>query len=49
MSDDAGGDDACWLDRVCDRCGGFVDDPAEHRCRPAAAPPDDAAQPAGDS
>ena len=38
MSDD-GGDPACWLDRVCDRCGAMVEgDAANHVCRPPAAP-----------
>jgi hypothetical protein len=29
-----GGDDACWLDRVCERCGAMLDDDSPHRCRP---------------
>ena len=29
---DLGGDAACWLDRVCDLCGAFVED-GDHRCR----------------
>jgi uncharacterized protein YndB with AHSA1/START domain len=32
---DEGGDAACWLDRICDRCGGFIDAGAPHRCRDA--------------
>jgi len=28
-----GGDLACWLDRVCDECGVFVDDEQAHTCR----------------
>lgn len=33
------GDPACWLDRICDRCGAIVDgDPASHTCRETAAP-----------
>jgi hypothetical protein len=35
---DEGGDPVCWLDRVCDECGAFVDEAAEHVCRPSAAP-----------
>jgi hypothetical protein len=32
-----GGDAACWLDRVCDRCGALVEgDPEAHVCRGAA-------------
>ncbi len=27
-----GGDAACWLDRVCDGCGRFIEDPATHHC-----------------
>jgi hypothetical protein len=36
---DAGGDAACWLDRVCDRCG-MIDDELEapHVCRRPAEP-----------
>jgi hypothetical protein len=34
---DIGGDPACWLDRVCPECGGFMKDAADHECRPAAA------------
>jgi hypothetical protein len=34
--DDVGGDPVCWLDRVCDECGAFVDDAEEHVCRPSA-------------
>ena len=37
----AGGDDACWLDRVCDDCGGFIENGGEHTCR-VAVPPGDA-------
>jgi hypothetical protein len=33
---DEGGDDACWLDRVCDRCGAFIDDAEPHVCRQPA-------------
>ena len=29
MSD---GDPACWLDRVCEQCGGLIEGP-EHECR----------------
>jgi hypothetical protein len=32
MSDE-GGDPACWLDSVCDQCGGFIDRDEEHVCR----------------
>jgi hypothetical protein len=42
---DEGGDPVCWLDRVCDECGAFVDDAEEHVCRPSASPiADDAAR-----
>jgi hypothetical protein len=34
MTDDAG-DAACWLDQVCDVCGGFIENRNEHQCRPA--------------
>jgi rubrerythrin len=29
---DLGGDPACWLNRVCDACGRFVDDPLAEVC-----------------
>ena len=30
---DPGGDPACWLDRVCDRCGAMIEgDAARHVC-----------------
>jgi hypothetical protein len=35
MNDDDAGDSACWLDQVCDVCGGFIENRNEHRCRPA--------------
>jgi hypothetical protein len=31
---DEGGDPACWLDRVCERCGAFVEDGRSHECPP---------------
>jgi hypothetical protein len=34
-----GGDPACWLDHVCDRCGRFVDDTTTHHCDAPAHPP----------
>jgi hypothetical protein len=34
MTDDAG-DAACWLDQVCDLCGGYIEHHGEHRCRQA--------------
>jgi hypothetical protein len=37
MTDDDAGDAACWLDRVCEDCGGFVEHGSEHRCRRAVA------------
>jgi O-acetyl-ADP-ribose deacetylase (regulator of RNase III) len=38
-SSDHHGDPACWLDRVCDRCGALIEgDAATHVCRRAAAP-----------
>jgi hypothetical protein len=30
---DEGGDDACWIEQVCDRCGGFIDPAESHVCR----------------
>jgi hypothetical protein len=30
---DGGGDDACWLEQVCERCGGFIDPAEPHVCR----------------
>jgi hypothetical protein len=43
---DPDGDPACWLDRVCDLCGGFLQGGQPHECRPAAPrpPSDDAAR-----
>jgi pimeloyl-ACP methyl ester carboxylesterase len=32
VSDDVGGDPACWADRVCEECGRLVEDAREHRC-----------------
>lgn len=29
---DTGGDPACWLNRVCENCGRFVDDPDADVC-----------------
>lgn len=29
---DEGGDPACWLDQVCDRCGAFMEAGVVHRC-----------------
>jgi uncharacterized protein len=40
-----GGDPACWLDQVCERCGRFVERPDDHECAPAS-PPDDVSPPA---
>ena len=38
MADEsAGGDPACWLERVCDVCGRFIEDPATHHCDATAA------------
>ena len=31
--DEFSGDPACWLDAVCDRCGGFIEPAQGHRCR----------------
>jgi hypothetical protein len=39
MSDDERGDPACWLDQVCDLCGGFIERGHEHVCRQPAEPP----------
>ena len=33
-----GGDPACWLDGVCDRCGAMVEGDVGHVCRTPAAP-----------
>lgn len=30
--DELGGDPACWLSRVCDRCGRLSDDLRAHHC-----------------
>jgi hypothetical protein len=30
---DYGGDPACWLSSVCDRCGALIDAAEPHRCR----------------
>jgi hypothetical protein len=35
VGDDQGGDPACWLDRVCEECGGFITDAGECACAPA--------------
>lgn len=35
---DLGGDPACWLNRVCDACGRFVDDPLAAVCPACGAP-----------
>jgi quercetin dioxygenase-like cupin family protein len=32
VSDEGGGDAACWLPRVCDHCGQVVERPEDHRC-----------------
>ena len=34
-----GGDDACWLDRVCDDCGAIVEAGTPHICRTPARDP----------
>jgi hypothetical protein len=33
-----GGDEVCWLARVCDECGAILDTRTPHVCRPAVAP-----------
>ena len=36
MSDDLGshgGEQACWLDRVCEQCGAILEEDGEHHCR----------------
>lgn len=38
---DIGGDPACWLNRVCDACGRFVDDPFVDVCPTCGAPRND--------
>lgn len=35
---DVGGDPACWLNRVCDACGRFVDDLLADACPLCGAP-----------
>ena len=35
---DVGGDPACWLDAVCDRCGALIEAGEPHRCRVGLAP-----------
>jgi hypothetical protein len=46
---DEGGDPACWLELVCERCGRVVEPPGPHRC-PAGGtdPPDGFPRAAGD-
>jgi NAD(P)-dependent dehydrogenase (short-subunit alcohol dehydrogenase family) len=39
MNDGDGGDDACWLDQVCDECGGIREEGRPHECRQAVAGP----------
>ena len=36
MTVEPDGDPACWLDRVCDLCGGFLQGGEPHECRPSA-------------
>jgi two-component system sensor histidine kinase MprB len=36
--EDRGGDPACWLNRVCENCGRFVDDPHAQTCPDCGAP-----------
>jgi hypothetical protein len=38
--EDRGGDPACWLNRVCENCGRFVDDPQAESCPDCGAPRD---------
>jgi rubrerythrin len=35
---DLGGDPACWLNRVCDACGRFVEDLLAETCPTCGAP-----------
>jgi hypothetical protein len=35
-TDELGGDPACWLDAVCDRCGALIEPAQPHRCRTPA-------------
>lgn len=37
-ADQLGGDPVCWLERVCDRCGGLSDGPPGPRCDRCGAP-----------
>ncbi|HEX3840136.1 MAG TPA: hypothetical protein VHU85_05020 [Acidimicrobiales bacterium] len=39
LASDVGGDPACWLHQVCDRCGALVAGDVEHDCaaRPATS------------
>lgn len=37
---DRGGDPACWLNRVCENCGRFVDDPDAETCPDCGVPRD---------
>ena len=30
---DMGGDPVCWIDQVCDTCGGFIGRGHDHTCR----------------
>jgi rubrerythrin len=41
---DLGGDPACWLNRVCDSCGRFVDDPFAEVCPACGATRHDASR-----
>jgi hypothetical protein len=34
---DLGGDRACWLSSVCDRCGALIEGAEPHRCRPSTS------------
>lgn len=38
MTVEPDGDPACWLDRVCDLCGGYLQGGEPHECRAPMTP-----------
>lgn len=47
VAEPEGGDPACWLDHVCERCGRFLERPEDHDCEGDDAPPPVTSRPAG--
>lgn len=41
MTEDMGGDPACWLHRVCEACGAFIDHDEDSHVCPFPADPSD--------